>query len=176
MEPLLLDVPTEITTARLRLRVPRAGDGAVVTPTVRAALPELKRWMPWATDAYDAAAGEVWFRRAAGLFLLRQEVQFLIFDAGGRHLGNAGLFAFRWDVGECEVGYWLGTPHVGRGYMTEVVAALVGLAAGSLNVGRVVLRADPANGRSRRVAERCGFALDPALSTAAERVYARAAG
>ncbi len=72
MEPLLIDVPTEIATARLRLRVPRAGDGAAVTPLVRASLAELKPWMPSANDGYDDDAGEAWCRRAAGQFLLRQ--------------------------------------------------------------------------------------------------------
>ncbi len=59
MEPLLLDFPTELTTDRLTLRQPRAGDGAVIFPTVAASLAELKRWMPWAGDGYTATDAEV---------------------------------------------------------------------------------------------------------------------
>ena len=159
MEPLLLDIPSELTTARLRLRVPRPGDGATVTPLVRASLAELKPWMPWATDGYAERDGEVWSRRMAGRFLLRQEVPFLIYD-GERHVGNVGLFDFRWDVPQCEVGYWLGTPFVGRGYMAEAVRAVVDLAFATVGVRRVVLQCNAANGRSRRTAERAGFSLE----------------
>ena len=163
MEPLLLDMPTEIATDRLRLRVPRAGDGAVVAPTVLASLPQLKPWLPWATDAYDGTSAELWARRAAGQFLLRQQFQFLIFTAAGEHVGNVGLFNLRWDVPEGEIGYWLGTPFVGRGYMAEAVAAVVAMAFDALSAERVVIRCEAVNGRSRRVAERCGFALDGTL-------------
>jgi ribosomal-protein-serine acetyltransferase len=163
-EPLLLDVPTEITTDRLRLRVPRAGDGAIIIPTVRASLAEMKPWLPWATDAYDAAGCEAWCRGAAAKFLGRSEFHFLVFTAAGNeYVGTAGLMRFRWDVPACEIGYWLGTPHVGRGYASEAVMALTGLAMGVLSAARVEIRADAANGRSRRVAERCGYALEGTL-------------
>ena len=159
MDPLLLDIPTEIATDRLRLWVPRAGDGAAVTPLVRASLAELKPWMRWATDGYAEADGEVWARRSAGNFLLRQHLTYLI-TADGACVGTVGLHDLRWDASECEVGYWLGTAFMGRGYMTEAVRAVVDLATGTLGAARVVLQADAANGRSRRVAERCGFTLE----------------
>ena len=105
----------------------------------------------------------MWARRAAGQFLLRQQFQFLIFTAAGEHVGNVGLFNLRWDVPEAEIGYWLGTPFVGRGYMAEAVAAVVAMAFDALSTERVVIRCEAVNGRSRRVAERCGFALDGTL-------------
>ena len=48
--PILLDIPQELTGERLVLRVPRAGDSVMVWPSVRDSLKELKIWMPWATD------------------------------------------------------------------------------------------------------------------------------
>ena len=102
----------------------------------------------------------MWCRRAAGEFLLRRQLQFLMFNTEGEYLGNVGMFAFAWDVPECEIGYWLGTPFVGRGYVTEAVGAMKRLAFDTLAANRIVLRSDRENGRSRRVAERCGFGLE----------------
>ncbi len=96
--------------------------------------------------------------------------------------GVVGLVNARWDVPEVEVGYWMGTPFVGRGYMTEATAAVVAMALADLAAERVVIKCEAANGRSRRAAERCGFDLDGTLRHAGrdtagrlsdECVYAR---
>jgi RimJ/RimL family protein N-acetyltransferase len=164
MDPVLLDVPCEIRTTRLVLRVPAAGDGQAVAHSVLASLGELKPWMPWATDAYDLAAAESWCRKSAGEFLLREQLQFLLALADGAgHVGNAGLFAFNWQTKKCEIGYWLATRHRGHGYMTEAVGALTRLAFDTLGMRRVQIDTDVRNVASRRVAERCGYALEGIL-------------
>jgi RimJ/RimL family protein N-acetyltransferase len=163
MKPLLLDVPQEIVTERLFLRAPRFGDGAMVLETVRASLPELKRWMPWASDGYALEDAEEWCRRNAGKFLSREEFQFLIFSKQGDHLGSVGVFRFEWSVPRCEIGYWLGTAHCGQGFMTEAVKGVTKLAIDLLHCERVEIRTDGRNERSRRVAERAGFLLDGLL-------------
>ena len=75
-DPLLIDLPEELFSSRLRLRVPRAGDGAMVFASVRDSLAELKPWMPWAKDAYSVEDGETWCRKSAaesiGVFAFRQ--------------------------------------------------------------------------------------------------------
>lgn len=163
MEPLLLDVPREICTARPVLRVPTAGDGDMVARSALASLAELKPWMPWATD-YKAESAEIWCRKSAGQFILREQIQFMaLLGAAGGHLGNLGLFAFDWSARKCELGYWLATPHHGHGYMTEAVNAVTKLAFDVLGMMRVEIDCDVRNQPSRRVAERCGYALEGIL-------------
>ena len=184
MVPLLLDVPDQIRTARLTLRAPRLGDGATILPAVRASLPELKVWMPWATDEYGIDDAEQWCRRTGAKSLTREELGFLLFLHGGEHVGNIGLFNFNWDVPRCEVGYWLATPHCGQGLMGEAVEAVFALARDACSIQRMEIRCDDRNVRSWRVAERCGFQLEGVLrreSLATDgalrdtRVYARLA-
>ena len=163
MVPLLLEVPEELRTARLTLRAPRVGDGATIFPAVRASLPELKVWMPWATDAYALEDAEQWCRRGASAFILREAFAFLMFVEGGEYVGNISLFNLNWAAPRCEIGYWLATPHCGRGLMTEAVGALFTLACDALKAERVEIRCDDRNERSRRVAERCGFDLEAVL-------------
>jgi RimJ/RimL family protein N-acetyltransferase len=164
MNPILFDIPNELSSDRLRLRVPRPGDGVIVYPNVRQSLAELKQWMPWATDEYNLDGAEEWVRKSASEFLSRQTVHYLIFAReDGRHLGNIGTFAIRWKVPSCEIGYWLRTADNGKGYMTEAVGLVTRMMIETLKMRRVEIRADENNKRSRAVAERAGFQLEGIL-------------
>jgi ribosomal-protein-serine acetyltransferase len=163
LNPILLDIPSEITTDRLLLRVPRDGDGAIVWPSVRRSLPELKLWLPWATDDYNQQAAEEWSRRSAGEFLVRKQMPFLIFSAQGEHLGTVGVHPHDWNIPSCEIGYWLRTDKTGHGYMTESVGAVMKMLGDQFKPRRVQIRADAQNARSRRVAELAGFQLEGIL-------------
>ncbi len=183
--PLLLDIPIELLTPRLFLRIPRTGDGQLILPSVRDSLPELKRWMPWAKDEYSLDDSETWCRKSAAEFITRQQLSFAVFVRDSMtHIGNLSAFNFNWKIPSCEVGYWLRTSHTGRGYMSEAVDALTSLLMDKLKCVRVEIRADEGNTRSGRVAERCGFALEGVRRNSARatdgslthmRVYSRIA-
>jgi RimJ/RimL family protein N-acetyltransferase len=160
--PILLDVPTELQTERLLLRAPRAGDGAVVFPQVRASLTELKQWMPWAKDDYAEKDAEEWCRKSAANFMARELFQFLMF-LDGSHIGNIGIFKFNWDIPSCEIGYWLDTRRCGCGYMTEAVHGVTKLAQETIKAARIQILTDDRNQRSWRVAERAGYQLEGTL-------------
>lgn len=164
MNPLLIDIPNEITTARLRLRVPRPGDGPMTTRSVLESLAELKPWLPWATDAYNEESGEEWCRRCAAEFITRAQLPYMI-QLGDEHIGNISVFRLDWNVPGCELGYWLRTKFTGQGYMAEAVNALVEMLRG-LGMVRVNIRCDADNPRSSAVAARCGFQLDGVLRAA----------
>lgn len=58
---------------------------------------------------------------------------------------------------EGEIGYWLGVPHWGNGYITEAVNAIIGRCFDVLGLSALWICHADYNGRSRRVAEKCGF-------------------
>lgn len=159
MDPLMYDVPEEMHTDRMRLRVPRAGDGALVYPAVRSSIAELHPWMPWARLDYSQADAELWCRKSFVEFHARSQLQYLML-VGDQHIGSLGAFAFNWDARSCEIGYWLRSDRVGQGYMTEAVTALSDLVASVLKIHRVRIQCDPRNRRSAGVATRCGFVLE----------------
>ena len=163
MNPLLIDIPDRLETERLLLRVPRAGDGELVYASVRESIEELKRWMPWATDAYAATDAEEWCRRCAAQFGLREQIAFLLFDRQGVHLGNLSAFKLVWDVPKCEIGYWVRTSRTGQGYCGEAVRAVTRLFVDEMKFSRIEIRTDDRNERSARVAERAGFQLEGVL-------------
>ena len=164
INPILLDIPSELASARLTMRTPRAGDGAIVWPSVQHSLPELKRWMPWATDEYNEQSGEEWCRRAASEFLTRKQLPYLIFAKDSPdHLGTIGAHPHDWEIPSCEIGYWLRSDKTGRGFVTEAVGALVQMLRDRIKFKRIQIRADELNARSRRVAELAGFQLEGIL-------------
>lgn len=77
---------------------------------------------------------------------------------GDKPIGSISYFASPCScpVGEPEIGYWLGVPFWGRGYIPEAVAALIEkiFSEGYRNIW---CAHHEGNDRSRRVIEKCGF-------------------
>jgi hypothetical protein len=59
-----------------------------------------------------------------------------------------------------EVGFWLGEPHWGRGFMPEALGAMLRYGFENLNLSTVYARHFLDNTRSRILLEHCGFAYD----------------
>lgn len=190
VDPLLIDVPTRIVTARFILRRPLPGDGPLLHEAVWASFDELKPWMPWATERPTQEKAEADCRRLSARFGLRSDLTMFIFerqDDGeeGDFLGGCGLHRIDWTLRKFEVGYWLRQSAQRRGAMVEIVTALTRLAFDTLGARRVEIRTDDLNERSWRVAERAGFALEGVLRQDSlapnglprdTRVYARVLG
>lgn len=163
-EPLLLPVPTRLETARLLLR-PFRGDDA---PALHQALVESRAellsflWLlPWVQAQPTLELARMRCARAEAAFLLRTDLAYLAVDrTSGALIGSFGLHRTDWALPKTEVGYWLRSSQRGQGYACEGVNALVDWALGGLKAQRVELVTDEANQGSRRVAERCGFALE----------------
>ncbi len=62
-----------------------------------------------------------------------------------------------------EIGYWLGQPYWGRGFMTSVVAAACKIATDTWDVKRIEAYVFDGNNRSTRVLEKNGFSFEGLL-------------
>lgn len=189
MDPLLIDVPSRLETERLILRCPQPGDGPVLHAAEHETLEELRPWMPWAQMPRSADEAEVYCRRMQARFLLREDLVYFGFerDTGGegRFVAACGLHRIDWDARRFEIGYWRRAGCGGRGYVTELAAALARMAFDRLDARRVELRMDDTNVASWKIAERCGFTLEAVLrgdsltpqgAVRSTRVYARVRG
>ena len=58
------------------------------------------------------------------------------------------------------IGYWIGQPFAGKGYMTSALRVLLPTLFGELNLHRVEAACIPGNLASVKVLERCGFARE----------------
>jgi RimJ/RimL family protein N-acetyltransferase len=69
-----------------------------------------------------------------------------------------GVIGFSFVAGKPpELGYWLGQPHWGKGYMTEAARGLIEAAHGTGSFATIVAQALADNGASIHVLEKAGF-------------------
>jgi len=166
-DPLLLDLPPRIDTERLLMRPPQAGDGAQFFEALSESLVEMREFLavlPWIAAEPSLEASELYCRNGQANFVSRKDLPFFMFErATGQLVGATGLHRTVWATPKTEVGYWVRSSRAGRGLVTEAVEATVRYAFAHVGAVRVELITDEANLPSRKVADRCGFALEGTL-------------
>ena len=78
-------------------------------------------------------------------------------------VGVCSLFQFHATSRRAEIGYLLGRPYWGSGYMHEAMQALLGFAFNSMQLNRLEADIDPRNLASAKTLERLGFKLEGVL-------------
>jgi ribosomal-protein-alanine N-acetyltransferase len=142
------------------LRPPATNDYAAWAELRSRSREHLRRWEPqWSHDELSRSA----FRRRIRYYQrdLREDLgyAFFIFAADSDNLlGGLTLSNVRRGITQAAaVGYWLGRPYVGHGFMTEAVRALIPFAFDELKLHRLEAACLPHNLASIRVLERNGF-------------------
>lgn len=160
IDPLMSDVPMPITTERLILRPPEAGDGQALYEAVDETWDQLNEWMYWARDRASATAEfyEGYVRDNAAQFIRRENIAIMAFEqASGRLVASSGLHRINWTIGHFEIGYWVRTDAQGQGYAQEIAHALTRYAFEALQANTVQICHAEGNDKSRSVIERLGY-------------------
>lgn len=142
------------------LRHPTAGDYAEWAEIRARSRSHLTPWEPsWAHD--DLSHGMYRRRLRAYARDIRDDVSYpyFIFDASlGTLVGGMTLSNVRRGSAQTAcLGYWMGAPYAGRGYMREAVSTLLPVVFGTLRLHRVEAATMINNAASIRVLEVCGF-------------------
>ena len=144
-----------------RLILQRFGrrDASTLDEAIRASLPDLNQWLPWArldytsgdTTAFIRESVQAWKEDRAWDYSLRWK------DQPDRHIGNISLWTVSKLGKSAEIGYWVRSDETSRGACTEAVDRLLAEAYDALGYHKVVLRIAVGNDASDRVAEKLGF-------------------
>lgn len=150
---------TILETRRLRFRHLTLGDLDALYALYRD--PEIRRYFPEGTLSREETREELeWFLNGhpehpqLGLWAT-------IDKATGAFIGRCGLLP--WAIEgqlEVEVAYLLDKAYWGQGLATEAAQAIIRYGLEQLGLARVICLPEPENLASRRVAEKCGMALD----------------
>lgn len=83
---------------------------------------------------------------------------FLFSTSDSRLLGGITLGNIRRGVGQnAMIGYWIGEPHAGQGYMSEALRLVIPFAFDQLRLHRLEAACIPSNERSIHILEKAGF-------------------
>lgn len=86
----------------------------------------------------------------------RKEYSYAISQNGGSFMGIISLFK-RAEKGDLEIGYWLGRPHWGHGFMLEAGRGIINEAKETLGVNKLVAGVFHDNPASMKILEKLGF-------------------
>lgn len=86
---------------------------------------------------------------------------YFVFDVDARLVGAISLSNVRRGVAHAaSVGYWMGSPFAGRGFMTEALRLVAPFAFSALHLHRLEAGCVPTNQASVRVLEKSGFSRE----------------
>jgi RimJ/RimL family protein N-acetyltransferase len=150
-----------IETERLVLRCYEPGDAPKLHAAITRSLDHLRPWLPWVQHEPKGPEARVdLIRMFRGQFDLGMDYAFGIFDKMEKEvIGSTGLHT-RIGKNAREIGYWIGVDHIGKGYATEAVSALVRTGFAIENLARIEIRCAPDNTRSQHVPEKLGFQME----------------
>jgi len=147
--------PILIPTERLTLRFLKESDLPAVYDIF--SHPEVMRYWsypPWT----DPSRAQEWLTRVQEGYDSGTALQLGIeLQADLALVGTCTLFQFHAASRRAEMGYALGRPYWGAGYMHEALQAFVGYAFLTLELNRLEADIDPRNRASARTLERLGF-------------------
>ncbi|HWB44700.1 MAG TPA: GNAT family protein [Hyphomicrobiaceae bacterium] len=156
----IADPEAEIRGVKVYLRYPTMGDYAAWAELRAISRRHLTPWEPqWARDELTRSA----YRRRLRQY--QREVRedlgyaYLILREGDTTLlGGLTISNVRRGVSQsASLGYWMGAPHAGNGYMTDAVRAMLPYAFDTLALHRIEAACLPSNRASTRVLEKTGF-------------------
>lgn len=119
----------------------------------------LTPWEPtWPGDDLTRAAFRRRLRRNLQEMTNDEAYPFLIFRDDETLVGGLTLGQVKRGVAQsATLGYWMGMPHAGKGFMSRAVRAMTGYAFTSLHLHRIEAACLPHNEASIRLLERVGF-------------------
>ena len=149
------------------------GDGAVLAPFepwqagefaayIDKHRDHLGPWLPWAVRITDTDGARDFLQRYADL-QAADAGRIYALRLDGELVGGCLFRIFDLASSTCELGVWISPDVQGRGLITRAAKMLIEWAVRDRGMHRVEWRCDPANLRSRTVAERLGMSLDGTL-------------
>lgn len=155
-----MSFPPVLETPRLLIRRADPHEAPAINAAIRESYDSLRAWLPWADHLPSIAETREHLAQARAEALQGTDHGLFLWDRNTTaFLGAAGLHARSPDRFRREIGYWLRTTAVGRGYATEAVLAVARAALSILRLEAVEIRTSARNVASQGVAVRAGFVL-----------------
>ena len=134
-----------------------ASDAASMYAAVKASLPELVYWMPWCKQDYALEDAEAWVQFTQKAWAEGTEYPVGIFEtSSGDVVGGSGINHLNKPYRIGNIGYWVSTPHAGRGVARHAAMQSALLGFGELGLTRLEIVVLTHNIASQKVAASLG--------------------
>lgn len=160
---LLLDLPEQIITPRLILRVPTSGDGQSLYKAISDGYEDFVKWLNQPDKMPSLSSVEADCRKHKAQFILREDLRFLIINKETSEImGRCGYPSSQshWEIPSFGISYFLARRFRNQGYAQEAANALVQYAFRILRARKVQIQVDPENEASLKIPQHLGFALE----------------
>lgn len=136
-------------------------DARSLLAAVHASLDALVYWLPWCRPDYALTDAEAWIAYAEGAWATGSAFPLGVFDAtSGRVIGGSGISQVNPAERIGNIGYWVGTPWIGRGVARTAARKAAALGFQELGLTRLEIVVLSHNIASQRVAEAIGAVRD----------------
>ena len=163
MNKILINLPAQIDTPRLKLLMPQAGFGEILYEAFKDGYEDGVKWLTWPEVLPNAQALEEECRKHHAEFILRDFIRYLIIDkASNMVIGRCAYPSFqaKWNIPQFGISYFIRKTQRSKGYASEAVHALALLAFRTLQAKKLEIYNDAENKASAQVALKLGFKLE----------------
>jgi RimJ/RimL family protein N-acetyltransferase len=158
--PILVDIPEEIETSRLCLKMPKAGLGPQLHEAIMDGYDDSIKWLGWPQAKPSTEDVEIDCRKHNAEFILRDFIRFIIVEKStDRTIGRCAFPSFQsnWLIPQFGISYFIRRSDRAQGYATEAAHALAYLAFKLLHAQKIEIFCDADNRASCRIPEKLGF-------------------
>lgn len=154
----------KIHTKRLVIRCYHPKDAVLLKTAIDGSLEHLAPWMPWVQNEPESLGQKTErLRKYRGQFDLGMDYVFGIFDKQeSKLIGSTGLHTRAGEFAR-EIGYWIAVNHLGEGYASEAVSALIKVGFEIEGLERIEIHCTPENIRSQKIPKKLGFVNEAVL-------------
>lgn len=136
-------------------------DAGAFYAAVRESIDSLAYWMPWCTPEYSSADAENWVAYCEEAWRSQTEFPLGIFDVHtGKVIGGTGINHVTRAYRIGNIGYWVGTPHNGRGVAKAAALMAADIGFKELELTRLEIIVLLHNAASHRVASAIGAKME----------------
>lgn len=151
------DIRTELSSGNILIRRARLEDKEQLHQAVKDSMDDLTAWMPWAHTKYSRNDAEDFLVTNVLNWEEGQEYNFLVFDKSTyRLLGGCGLNKIDLPNKVANLGYWIRSSEMGKGFATKATLLTALFAFEDLKLNRLEILVSVDNYPSLKVAKKVG--------------------
>lgn len=119
----------------------------------------LDRWFPWVKQTKKIEDSLKYLFEKEIKTKLGKENEYGIY-LNNKHIGNISIFDIDKKNKSGEIGYWLSSKYIKKGYTSEAVKILEKEIFNNFNLNRIQIQCDKKNIASAKLAKKCGYKLE----------------